>query len=1220
MSSDDPRIGSVFGNFRLLRKLGEGGMGVVYEAEHHTIGRRAAVKVMHAEFAKNDEYAKRFLNEARAVNIIRHPGLVEIFEFGQELDGSLYIVMEFLEGKSLYHRYIEPGVRPTAIEAARIGEQAARALAAAHEKHVIHRDLKPENLMLVPDPVRPTEDRVKILDFGIAKMARRSAPAVPTEPEAGKRGVRTGAGSYLGTPLYMAPEQHGRAEDVDGKADVFSFALVLYELLSGKLPYETNSLALIVKAPTPLHELSKAVPLKLSLLIQQMMALDPAQRPTMEAVATELGLIVKESRRRRSPALMAVAGAAGVIVLALAGLGIWRVVHVPTLSESREQALKVIVSGLSAGDPTERSLALRALELSRDSGIGTMAQPLLQDGQPTVQAAAAKTIGELGVVALEPDLLTTLEKSASPKTTIEVASALGKLSNPRGPETLRTLLSQSDELTKLESALRLAEQGDTGAMALLQKATQGEPQPAMLAPLLSLARGGDSQAAGKLRQLFDGKIAASEKAKLAYQLARLGDAGARDWLDRTAQTDGPDQLKAVRFLAQLGDVSGQGLLEKSSSDDKQPDTTREVAVEGLADCGKSEDASRLALLLKERNISKRLRYTTAGAILLLATGNQAPPEELSLSWAKSALGSGSDSTRELAVLLLGDESSGSSMDALRKALEDRSVNVRKRAVAALADRGGKEALSALSSGLSDSDKDVRVAAAQAIGKVSSDLIRRGESEAPKQAVDSVRKLLQSSDERERVAASGALLNMGDRSQAATMRSGIVSADAVVRRQAVELSDSDDELLFKALEDSDSKVRFAAAKKLAQKGNKKAIPVLREVAVSSELDAVAAYGLLSKLGEEAEPPPSSVLLGASVSERHAVLGTLTDLPARAAKKLLPSLTTDPSAVVRRRAAEVAFGLYQRTKDAAFLPSLRVLRNDSDVIVRSRASQLLTELSRQNPQVLMEKPASDKPSVEKTTADKPPVEKVPSVTPDAGSTQTPAQPENPDTKDPQDPKGAKDPQSVVGLVQLVGDEGLRFQVDKGAPQLVSDKPISLSLGKHRITSVGGGQDVQVSAGQTVTVKLLGTLTEQLVHDASDAIRQKDLARAQTLIDKARRVGMRMGARPQLLSELVFLQARLYDARGQWREAMNEYGKYLSLPPSQQRAETTQAVRSFVAKLAPRMGRIQIFTLKDGKCKLTEEYFLPPGEHLISLGGGKSKVMSIYAGVTTPVRQCP
>ena len=159
-------------------------------------------------------------------------------------------------------------------------------------------------------------------------------------------------------------------------------------------------------------------------------------------------------------------------------------------------------------------------------------------------------------------------------------------------------------------------------------------------------------------------------------------------------------------------------------------------------------------------------------------------------------------------------------------------------------------------------------------------------------------------------------------------------------------------------------------------------------------------------------------------------------------------------------------------------------------------------------------------------------------------------------------------------------MRVQIDKGAPQLVSDKPISLSVGKHRITSVGGGQDVQVNAGSTVTVKLLGTLTEQLVHDASEALRSKELSKAQTLIERARRVGLRMGARPQLMSELVYLQARLYDARGQWREAMNEYGKYLMLPVSHQRSETAATVRAAVAKLAPRMGRIQIFTLKEGK----------------------------------------
>jgi HEAT repeat protein len=523
-------------------------------------------------------------------------------------------------------------------------------------------------------------------------------------------------------------------------------------------------------------------------------------------------------------------------------------------------------------------------------------------------------------------------------------------------------------------------------------------------------------------------------------------------------------------------------------------------------------------------------------------------------------------------------------------------------VVALADRGDKESLGALASSLGDSDKEVRVAAAQAIGKVSSGLIQRGDSEAPKAAVEKVSRLLQSSDERERIAASGALLNMGDRSQATAMRGGTQSADASVRRQALEDGDADDELLTKSLSDSSAKVRFAAARKLAHKGNKQSISVLREVAASSELDAVAAYGLLTKLGEEVEPPPKSVMLGASVAERHALLGTIATLPAKAARKLLPGLASDPSAVVRRRAAEVAHKLYQTSKDSAFLPTLRALRNDSDVLVRSRASQLLSELAKQNPQVLTVKPPVESPAEAK-------------VKPQP----TPKEPTQPEVKNPVEPTSST-VQAGSGFVQFVGEEGLRVQIDKGAPQPLPDKPIPLAAGKHRISSVAGAQDVQVGAGVTVTVKVSGTLTEQLVHDASDALRSKDLARAQILIERARRIGLRTGARPQLLAELLFLQAKLYDGRGQWREAMNEYGKYLSLPAAHQRADTAAAVRSAVAKLAPRMGRVQIFTLRDGKCKLTEEYYLPPGEHLISLGGGKSKVMSMYAGVTTPVRQCP
>ena len=167
---------------------------------------------------------------------------------------------------------------------------------------------------------------------------------------------------------------------------------------------------------------------------------------------------------------------------------------------------------------------------------------------------------------------------------------------------------------------------------------------------------------------------------------------------------------------------------------------------------------------------------------------------------------------------------------------------------------------------------------------------------------------------------------------------------------------------------------------------------------------------------------------------------------------------------------------------------------------------------------------------------------------------------------------------------------MQIDKGPAQLLSEKPISLPVGKHRISTSSGSQEVQVSDGVTLTVKVSGSLAEQLTHDAAESLRNKDLTKAQSLIERARRVGIRTGARPQLLSELIYLQAKIYDARGQWREAMNEYEKYQSLPPAHQRAETLSAVRAAVAKLAPRMGLIQIFTLVNGKCKLTEKHYLP------------------------------
>ncbi len=190
VSGAEMKMDTLYGNFRIVRKLGEGGMGVVYEAEHKQIGKRAAVKLMHAEYAQTPEFAARFLNEARAVNIIRHPSVVEIFEYGQLPDGTLFIVMEFLEGETLSSRIAKTGRQGPLLPCLHIAHQVAQALSAAHEKNIVHRDLKPDNIMLVEDPLHPDELRVKVLDFGIAKLARRSTPSADE---------RTQVGSFMGT-------------------------------------------------------------------------------------------------------------------------------------------------------------------------------------------------------------------------------------------------------------------------------------------------------------------------------------------------------------------------------------------------------------------------------------------------------------------------------------------------------------------------------------------------------------------------------------------------------------------------------------------------------------------------------------------------------------------------------------------------------------------------------------------------------------------------------------------------------------------------------------------------------------------------------------------------------------------------------------------------------------------------------------------------------------
>ncbi len=226
--STDQLIGQTVGNYLVTQKLGEGGMGSVYLAEHPTIGKKVALKVLHSEFSSNAEVAKRFFNEAKAVNDIGHPNIVDIVDFGI-LQGMLgreqlvYFIMEYLHGTSVTALIRNESPLPPE-RALSLALQIADALAASHKCGIVHRDLKPDNIILVQ---RAREkDFVKLLDFGIAKL---------TGDNAG--GNRTRTGIVMGTPAYMSPEQCDGKGLVDHRTDIYALGILLYEMLTGRVPF-----------------------------------------------------------------------------------------------------------------------------------------------------------------------------------------------------------------------------------------------------------------------------------------------------------------------------------------------------------------------------------------------------------------------------------------------------------------------------------------------------------------------------------------------------------------------------------------------------------------------------------------------------------------------------------------------------------------------------------------------------------------------------------------------------------------------------------------------------------------------------------------------------------------------------------------------------------------------------------------------------------------------
>ncbi len=281
------------GRYTITRKVGQGGMGAVYEATHTLIGKRVAVKVLLDKYAKREALVARLEKEARLASSIGHEHIVDITDFGVTDDGRNFVVMEFLEGESLAE-CLQREVRLPERRVLQIAHQATSALAAAHDKGVVHRDIKPENIFLLQ---RRDKDFVKVVDFGISKSLRATGENEEAQPRL------TQTGMVLGTPLYMSPEQARGDDDLDARVDVYALGVIMYEAATGRVPFQGNNYLSVIsqvlsKDPIPPREIVPGLSEEFDALVMRAMAKDREDRyATCEALLVDLNSLLDDPSR-----------------------------------------------------------------------------------------------------------------------------------------------------------------------------------------------------------------------------------------------------------------------------------------------------------------------------------------------------------------------------------------------------------------------------------------------------------------------------------------------------------------------------------------------------------------------------------------------------------------------------------------------------------------------------------------------------------------------------------------------------------------------------------------------------------------------------------------------------------------------------------------------------------------------------------------------------------
>ena len=1070
---------------------------------------------------------------------------------------------------------------------------------------------QPENIFLVEQTGQ--KDFVKIVDFGIALRANQALRQEQIEQfTAAQRSGRsdnsysgsgrlTEVGSVLGTPLYMSPEQACAAE-VDARADQYALGCILFEMLTGQLPFEgatpTSLMFKHVSMPAPtLH--SKHPKLKitkaLDMLVMKLLAKAADHRyPSMKEVIAELGKEIellqiqrgervvlgkdaakllqsgfrglsKEAKQRVF--LSSVIAATSVLVLASGGLYLGSrylsnqrkaaqlQLRPSELAEARAQATAFLVGELRASDPELRASVLSELGWTHDLSLLPKLLPLLSDGNSEIAAQAAAAIGELGDRQAIPRLQMLIDQKSAPNVQIAAAAALSQLGDPQGQKLLMQALDGSDPMARQKAAYWLSEQGHPKAIEiLLGVATMSGTSEEQAVRLLGrLARGGDEQAKSLLRQRLTRPGRREHKLLAAGRLAAVHDEVGRRFLTELAAQPGAEQLFAARLLTTPESPVGLDMFRKVAEAQDATLASRQIAMEGLALSGVATDVRLLASILSG-DPSQELRHQAAIAIVDIAAREPTSLSDQSLTWARLASDDDDFALRADAAGVLSEDRSAQAETLLLRLTKDKVASVRRSAMRALGQRSDASSLEALHQGLSDEASEVRSEALRTLVKVTTLLSKLKQSDLVGQVRSWLTDVLLRGEQADQILARIGLERLGDTSQRQQLNELYGKADNEQRRQIIDREDGDRELWKRALSEESWALRMAAARRLAEAGDVRAVPVLREALGKGGSAAATAYGLLLKLGEHVDPPNllSQLSTTVPVEQRVAVVEGLLLSPLTVSLPLLQKAARDPSVQVRSQAAEVAAELPLIDGKPAGLGILRLLSDDGNAVVRTRAAALLLRLLN----VSASSSALALPMPQPTK-----------LAPQKADDKTTAPPREPSPTDSAPPTGST--------------------------------PIASPSGTEKTTQVA-----------------------ELARRGRHALDTKDFAAAEQLLGKARRLCTRSEKTPgcaELSFELSVLLGRAHEAQGHTAEAMTEFELAMKLSPKVSgKAEEKSSTQAAILRLVPQLGVVMVPKFSKKSCALLP-LWMPPGSHQITIEG-KPQTVVVKATQTVKAGSCP